>query len=184
MLSGKSVPGILDVAAIKDQKQEGDDNTSASEDEEDLLPAPEALTTQDEQHGEANIDEQTDKQHPPLRGNAKYGERCQQIIAQVNPAALTGGCPDGRERNGYGKGESKPGIKAYPEKDEPHTLAPTQQPAQKWMQDTADEHIIATGTGHRGRKGGVHPQQCKCHQQRTDDDRHQHIAIGKICRCL
>jgi hypothetical protein len=47
-LKGKAVPGMLDIPSVKQQQQKGQQDTAASEDKEDLLPAPEALTAQDQ----------------------------------------------------------------------------------------------------------------------------------------
>ncbi len=126
MLYGKGVPGTLNMAPIKQQEQERQYDATPGKEKEQLLPAPETLAPQDKQHGEANVDEHTDDDDPPLRSDTQYGEGCQQIAAQINPAALPGSGSNGGEGNWYSKGEGKPGIKTYPEKDEPHALAPAQ----------------------------------------------------------
>src|ERR1700716_3792600 len=100
MLGGKRIPGMLDISTIKEQEQEGQHNTSAGEEKEHLLPAPETLPTQDQQCGESDIDEQADDANPPLGRNAEDGEGCQEVAAQIDPAILPGGRPDSGQRNG------------------------------------------------------------------------------------
>src|SRR5258708_34206988 len=102
------------MTAPKYQEQECQHDTAASKEKEQLLPAPETLAAQDQKCGEADIDQQTDNQNPPLRGDTKYGERCQQIIAKLNPAALPSSSHHGSERNLYGKSHANPRVKADP----------------------------------------------------------------------
>src|SRR5260370_22301660 len=81
VIEGKAVPGTLDMTAPKYQEQECQHDTAASKEKEQLLPAPETLPAQDQKCAEADIDQQTDNQNPPLRGATKHGEHCPQIIA-------------------------------------------------------------------------------------------------------
>src|SRR3981081_4651609 len=150
VLTGEAVPSIRDAAAGHGQQHGGEEDAASCKEEEDLLPAPEALRAKDEQERERDVDQRSDENHPPLRGDAEDREGSQQVVAEVGPAALAGCRAKGRERNGDREGESEPCIEADPEEDEPHALAPPQDPAQERMECAADEHVVAAGARHRG----------------------------------
>ena len=76
-MNGEAVPGALDLATTKQQKQERQDDTPACEEEEHFLPAPKTLTSQDQECSETDIDQQTDDENPPLGGDTQYRKRGQ-----------------------------------------------------------------------------------------------------------
>ena len=107
-----------------------------------------------------------------------------QVVAQGDEALVPGDRADRRQRDRDGEGEREPGVEADPEEDQPHALAPGQQPAGDRVQGAADEDVVTARTWHRRGELGVHPEQGERHHEGADHDRQQHAAAREVARRL